>query len=53
MIPAHGSTLTRERPGLLALTDIRGLRDLDDARSRVAAIAEIFTDRADLRGVFP
>jgi hypothetical protein len=38
---------------LLALTDTRGLSDLGDARSRVAAIARMFAERADLRGVFP
>jgi hypothetical protein len=38
---------------LLALTDIRGLGDLCDARSRVAAVAYTFARRADLRGVFP
>jgi hypothetical protein len=42
-----------ERSELLALADTRGLRDLGDAHSRVAAIADIFTSRADLRGVFP
>jgi hypothetical protein len=53
MIPADRSSLTRERPGLLALTDIRALSDLRDARRRVAAVADTFTDFADLRGVFP
>src|SRR5262249_38984764 len=38
---------------LLALTDIRGLRDLCDARYRVAAIAGTFAQPADPRGVFP
>jgi hypothetical protein len=38
---------------LLALSDIRGLDDLGDARSRVATIAGVFAQRADQRGVFP
>jgi hypothetical protein len=38
---------------LLALSDIRGLDDLCDARSRVATIAGVCAQRADPRGVFP
>jgi len=53
MIPAHRSALAREQSDLLALTDIRGLSDLQDAHRRVAQVADIFTGLADLRGVFP
>jgi hypothetical protein len=42
-----------QRSQLLALSDIRDLSDLGDANRRVATISEIFTDQADLRGVFP
>jgi hypothetical protein len=42
-----------QRSQLLALSNTRDLSDLGDANSRVATIAEIFTDQADLRGVFP
>src|SRR5574340_1795506 len=38
---------------LLNLSDTRGLRDLVEARDRVAAIAAIFGERVDLRGAFP
>jgi len=42
-----------QRSELLALSDTRDLSDLGDANTRVATIAEIFVDQADLRGVFP
>jgi hypothetical protein len=38
---------------LLTLTDTRGLRDLGDARRRVAAIAFMLAERSDPRGAFP
>jgi hypothetical protein len=42
-----------EHAQLLALSDVRALRDLCDTRTRVAAIADILVERSDPRGVFP
>lgn len=50
---AHRRSGQVNRAQLLALSDIRGLGDLCDARNRVATIAEGFAQRGDPRGVFP
>jgi len=50
---AHRGTGQTNRAQLLALSDIRDLDDLGDARSRVATIANVFAQRGDLRGVCP
>jgi hypothetical protein len=42
-----------EHAQLLALSDIQDLRELCDARMRVAAIADTLAERTDPRGVFP
>ena len=48
------SRKVREREAkLLTLTDTRGLRDLGDARRRVAAIAFMLAECSDPRGAFP
>jgi hypothetical protein len=50
---AHRGSGQMNQAHLLALSNIRGLDDLCDARSRVATISGVFAQRADQRGVFP
>jgi hypothetical protein len=50
---AHRGSDQVNQAQLQALSDIRGLGDLCDARSRVATIGDVFAQRGDPRGVFP
>jgi hypothetical protein len=49
----RGGPTPAEHGELLALSDARPMRDLSDARDRVARVAEILAGRADARGIFP